>query len=166
MDFIKLSQLFWQAANFLIFYFVISRYVVPPISKMLEKRRKEIEEGLTFAQKAKKELEESEQTREQVLKKARVEAQVIVEEAKKKADVLIADAKVQAKIEADKEITTLMQRAESDIAKKYEQIDLEVVELAMAVVEKSLKNALEGTSSHDLVKKELSSLSKVKEYIK
>lgn len=166
MDFIKVSQLLWQAANFLLFYFVISRYVVPPLAKMLEKRKKEIEDGLHFSQKAKKELEESEQRREEVLKEGRLEAQRIVEEAKKRGEVLVEEAKEQARAEAQKEIVLMTARAEADFKKRAEQMDKEVVDLAIAVLEKSLRKSLEGTGSNDFVKKELSSLTKVKEYIR
>lgn len=166
MDFINISQLLWQVANFLVFYVVIARYVVPPVSKMLDKRKKEIEDGLSYAQKAKKELELSEQKREEILKQARIDAVRIVDEAKKRGEQVILEAHSQAKIEAEREYNVIVKRANEEIKRRQEALDKEVVELAMVVLEKSLRHSLAGTQGQDLVRKQLSSLTSVKEYVK
>lgn len=163
MEFISLPQFLWQLANFLLFFFVVSRYVVPPVQKMITKRQHEINEGLEFAQKAKKELEQSEAQRAEILKTARSEANTIVEEAKKRSETLIEEAKTKARSAAEVEAAQVHTRAQEQAQKRMSEIDREVIELALAVLEKSFKHTL--GSSHELVKKEVSQLSKVKEYV-
>lgn len=163
MEFISLPQFLWQLANFFLFFFVVSRYVVPPVQKMIAKRQQEIEHGLEFAQKAKKELEQSEVQREEILKTARLEAAGIVEEAKKRSEAIIAEAKSEARTQAETEVAQIQSRAHEQAQKRLADIDKEVIELSLAVLEKSLKQTL--GPSHELVKQEVAGLSKVKEYV-
>jgi F-type H+-transporting ATPase subunit b len=163
MEFISFSQFLWQVFNFLLFYFIVARYVVPPVQKMLADRQKEIEGGLEYAKRAKLEYEESNQKREELLREARLEGARIVEEAKKRAGVIVAEAKEIAQKEAQLEAQKVIASAETVAKARMENLDKEVIELALEVLEKSMRQTL--GDSHELVKREVSQLHKVKEYI-
>lgn len=163
MEFISFSQFLWQVFNFLLFYFIVARYVVPPVQKMLAKRQQEIEDGLEYARRAKQEYEESDRKREELLRETRHEGARIVEEAKKRAELIVKEAKVIAQKEAQLEAQKIVASAEAAAKTRMENLDKEVIELALGVLEKSLRQTL--GKSHELVKREVSALHKVKEYI-
>jgi F-type H+-transporting ATPase subunit b len=72
-----------QLILFLIAYFVLSKYAFAPIMKILEERRKRIEEAQLNAEKIKKQLAEAELRYQEILRKANQDAQVMLEESRK-----------------------------------------------------------------------------------
>jgi F-type H+-transporting ATPase subunit b len=72
-----------QLILFLIAYFVLSKYAFAPIMKILEERRKRIEEAQLNAEKIKKQLAEAELRYQEILRKANEDAQVMLEESRK-----------------------------------------------------------------------------------
>ena len=76
-------QLLAQVFNFLILIILLRKYLYKPILKMLEERRKKIEEGLKSSEQAKKELDEAEKKKAEIISKAKLEASKIMDEAKK-----------------------------------------------------------------------------------
>jgi len=72
-----------QLILFLIVYFVLNRFAFAPLLKVLEERRKRIEEGQLNAEKIKKQLAEAELRYQEILRKANDDAQVMIEELRK-----------------------------------------------------------------------------------
>lgn len=72
-----------QLVLFLIVYFVLNRFAFAPLLKVLEDRRKRIEEGQLNAEKIKKQLAEAELRYQEILRKANDDAQVMIEELRK-----------------------------------------------------------------------------------
>ncbi len=72
-----------QLVPFGIVYFVLNRFAFGPILKVLEERRKRIEEGQLNAERIKKQLAEAELRYQEVLRKANDDAQVLLEESRK-----------------------------------------------------------------------------------
>ena len=72
-----------QLVLFGIVNFVLNRFAFGPILKVLEERRKRIEEGQLNAEKIKKQLAEAELRYQEVLRKANDDAQVLLEESRK-----------------------------------------------------------------------------------
>ena len=66
-----------QAVAFLIFAVLCMKYVWPPLMNVLEKRQKEIADGLTAAEKAKKNLELANEGAKDTLRQAQAQAQKI-----------------------------------------------------------------------------------------
>ncbi|QQS61359.1 MAG: F0F1 ATP synthase subunit B [Candidatus Moraniibacteriota bacterium] len=79
-----------QLINFLIFFYVLRRFVFTPILKYLEERRKKIERGLEHAKKS-----------EELHKKVKIEAEKIVLDAKREAKEILSEAHKEAKRSAD-----------------------------------------------------------------
>lgn len=75
-----------QLILFLIVYFVLNRFAFAPLLKVLEERRKRIEEGQLNAEKIKKQLAEAELRYQEVLRKANDDAQVMLEESRKNTE--------------------------------------------------------------------------------
>ncbi len=93
------SQLFWLAVTFLVFFWLITKVVVPRISGILANRQGRISADIAEAERAKESTEKAAAAYEKQLADARAGAFRIAEEARGKAK---AEADVtRAKIEAD-----------------------------------------------------------------
>ncbi|MCL4200616.1 F0F1 ATP synthase subunit B, partial [Patescibacteria group bacterium] len=97
---IEPSLLLAQVVNFLVIMVVLQKLLYKPILTMLEKRKKEIAEGLHLTQKMREEEERLKEKQEKALAKAREDALQIIEDAKKQAKEtekeLVAEAHTQA----------------------------------------------------------------------
>ena len=71
-----------QVISFAIVAFLLRRFAYKPILGVLEERRQRIAEGLSNAEKIKKQLAEAEQRHAEILAKANAEAQKMVDEAR------------------------------------------------------------------------------------
>ena len=101
-----------QLVLFLIAFFVLSRYAFGPILKILEERRKRIEEGMLNTEKIKKQLAEAELRYQEVLRKANDDAQILLEESRKNNEAFS-----QREMDrAVKESAAIVERARQEIA--------------------------------------------------
>jgi F-type H+-transporting ATPase subunit b len=120
-----------QLVLFLIAYFVLSRYAFGPIMKILEERRKRIEEGQLNAEKIKKQLAEAELRYQEVLRKANDDAQHLVEESRRNNEAFS-----QREMEkAVKESAAIVERARHEIAsdrnRMVDEVKREMVSLVV-----------------------------------
>lgn len=93
------SQILWLAITFGVFYYVLSKTIVPRISTVLENRRDRIALDLQAAERMRQDADEAQAAYEQELASARKNSARIAGEARDKAR---ADADAQRKsIEAD-----------------------------------------------------------------
>ena len=93
------SQILWLAITFGVFYYVLSKTIVPRISTVLENRRERIALDLQAAERMRQDADEAQAAYEQELASARKNSARIAGEARDKAR---ADADAQRKsIEAD-----------------------------------------------------------------
>ena len=91
-----------QLLAFILFVWFCMKYVWPPMMKVLEEREKEISDGLDAASRGKRELEEAQVTKVEVLKEAKNEAAELVNQANQRASQLVEDAKTAAQEEAER----------------------------------------------------------------
>lgn len=128
-----------QAVAFLIFAVLCMKYVWPPLINAIEKRQKEIADGLSNAEKAKKSLEVANASAKEALQEARIQAQKIVDEAQKqRAEILD-----KAVAEADEEKAKILQHAKTEIEaernKAQEELRAHISALAVAGAAKILR---------------------------
>jgi F-type H+-transporting ATPase subunit b len=126
---------FWilvAALNFLFFLAVIQVFAFKPVSRMLDERRKRIEQGLRDADAARVEREEAANERLSVLAQARTEAEEILVRAQKLAD----DNRERDMAETRAQLEQMRERAAADINAEREralaEVRGQVAELALA----------------------------------
>ncbi|MDQ3238885.1 MAG: ATP synthase F0 subunit B, partial [bacterium] len=110
MDILNLSQILWQALNFILLYLVIAKFVVPPTQKFLRNREQEIQSGISNAEKVRLQLEDAEKLKSEVLENARIEGVAIINEMRIKADNLQVRLEDEAKVIAEKKVAELVLR--------------------------------------------------------
>ncbi len=77
---------FWTILAFLIFLFIISKYVVPALQKILEERRQLIDDSLTEAARARAEAEKLVAQSKAEMQKAYIQAEQYVVQARAKQE--------------------------------------------------------------------------------
>lgn len=98
---INWKLMFAQLINFAVLVFVLGKFVYKPIIKALDARKKKIEEGIEFSDKAKKELASVEVMKADEMKKAEVRGQEIIKKAE--TDAQRVSGEIAAGAEKEKE---------------------------------------------------------------
>lgn len=157
---VELPLLITQVVNFTIMLLVLTKLLYKPILTALDERKRKIEEGLAFSEKAKQEEEKLEQKREEVLAKAREEAKKILEAAKKEGGHLKEELVKEGKEEARE----LKAKMEKEMKGREEEIQAEIashtVEIATEMVKRLLPHILNEKGKHAFIEKQLTHLEK------
>ena len=151
----------WTIITFLVLFFVLAKFAWKPLLKMLKDREDMIRSSLNDAEKAQSELAKLNAEGEEIINKARSEAQAILSQGKaaaaKMKEATLNDAKEKAKSiteDAQKQIQIEKEKAIAEIKG-------EVVNLSLSVAEKLIKKNLNPEDNKALIDE---SLSNVKEY--
>ena len=135
----------WQVAlantiNFLIVFFILKKFVLPPIKKMIEERQKLINEGLDKTSMAETRLKEIDEMGKNTLREAKQEASKIITAAEKKAVEM--DSELQKSMEQKRKEATDLLRADFVKQREYaqEQISQEAISLVKKVIEKTVQS--------------------------
>lgn len=157
---IELPLLLTQIVNFTIMVIVLSKLLYRPILKALADRRKKIEEGLAFAQKARDEEEKLEAHKQKILKLAREEAGKILENAKKEGRQVKEDFLTDGK----KEVSCLKTKLEKEMKSRQEEMASDVmshtVDIAAGMVARLLPDILTDKDQHMVIVKQLNQIAK------
>ena len=150
----------WTILTFLVLLTVLAKFAWSPLLKMLKDREDFIKSSLEDAEKAQAELARLNAEGEEIINKARSEAQTILAEGKAAAsklkDETLNAAKDQAKsilTEAEKQI-----RVEKD--KAIEEIKSEVVDLSLSVAAKLIKKNISREDNQALIDESLENVTK------
>ena len=150
-----------QVVNFSIIVFVLTKLLYKPILAMLEKRRREIEEGLALTAKMREEEEKIAVKKQKVLDEARREGAGIIEESKKQGKEeekeIVAAAHIEALAIVEKghrEVTYQREAMEKGIRKQ-------AVSLGEHMAERLLASALSAQDKHALIQKQIKELGRV-----
>ena len=135
-----------QLILFLIVYFVLNRFAFGPLLKILDERRKRIEEGQLNAEKIKKQLAEAEIRYQEVLRKANDDAQNLLEEMRRNNEAFS-----QREMEkAVKEAAAIADRARHEIvSERVRMVDEVKREMVSLVVKTTAKVAGKVLSPED-----------------
>lgn len=142
-----------QAIAFVLFVAFCMKYVWPPIMAAIEKRQKEISEGLSSAERAKKELDLAQADATDQLKKAKAEAQVIIDQANKRKAQIVDEAKAEAEQERNKIVTQAKAEIDAERQRAREELRKQVGILAIAGAEKIIERSVDEAANSDIVDK-------------
>nr|WP_244868694.1 F0F1 ATP synthase subunit B [Photorhabdus noenieputensis] len=129
------------------------KFVWPPIMAAIEKRQKEIADGLSSAERAKKDLDLAQANATDQMKKAKAEAQVIIEQANKQKAQILDDAKVEAEQERNRIVTQAQAEIDAERKRAREELRKQVAMLAIAGAEKIIERSVDEAANSDIVDK-------------
>lgn len=151
-------QLVTQIINFVVLVFLLKKFLYKPILKMLDERKKKIEEGLHSAQEMKKELAQNQEKQEELLKLAREEGRSIVDEARKTAKKVGEDIVEEAKKESAAVVVKGKQEVEAQKKQLEKSIQEDTVTVASAIVEKLIGSIMTEKEQKHLIDKRIKEL--------
>lgn len=147
-----------QIVNFLIILVLLNKLLYKPILTMLEKRKKEIADGVAMSENMKHEEEKMQEKHEKVLSKAREEALSIIEDAKKQAK----DVEKELVAKAHEEALVILMRAKDEakeIARQSKMaIAKQAVELAVTMAKRLLDSIMNPKEQHAVIDSKIKDL--------
>jgi F-type H+-transporting ATPase subunit b len=120
-----------QIISFCIVAFLLHRFAYHPILKVLEERRRRIEESLANADKIKQELAKTESARQDVLKQANTQAAQLIAEARAAAARAQEAETQRAIVAAEQIIAKAREAAEQDYGRMMADLRREVGRLVV-----------------------------------
>ncbi|ANH71968.1 F0F1 ATP synthase subunit B [Ralstonia insidiosa] len=140
-----------QMVVFFILWWVVAKFIWPPLVKALDERAKKIADGLAAADKGKAELELANKRVEQALTEARNEGAQRIADAEKRAQMSADEIKQNAQAEAARIIAQAKAEAEQQTVRARESLRDQVATLAVKGAEQILKREVNAQVHSDLL---------------
>ena len=150
----------WTILTFLLLLTVLAKFAWNPLLKMLKDREDLIRSSLEDAEKAQTELANLNAERDEIINKARSEAQSILSEGKVAASKLKDETLKAAKDQAKSILTDAEKQIRIEKHKAIEEIKSEVVDLSLSVAEKLIKKNISREDNQTLIDESLENVMK------
>jgi F-type H+-transporting ATPase subunit b len=145
------ATLIAQMIVFLILIWFTMKFIWPPLTKAMDDRAHRIAEGLSAAEKARKELAAADARVAEEIKQARSEAMAIIDKAHQQANQIIEKAKQDAIVEATRQKATAAADIENMTHRAREELRGQVASLAVSGAEKILKREIDANAHKALL---------------
>ena len=145
------ATFFAQMVVFFILWWVVAKFIWPPLVKALDERAKKIADGLAAAEKGKAELELANKRVDQAMAEARTEGAQRVADAEKRAQLTDDEIKQNAQAEAARIIAQAKAEAEQQVTRARESLRDQVAVLAVKGAEQILKREVNAQVHADLL---------------
>lgn len=145
------ATLIAQMIVFLILIWFTMKYIWPPLMTAMDERAKRISEGLSAAEKARKDLADADARVADEIRKARVEAAAIIDKAHQQANQIVDKARQDAIVEATRQKATAAADIESMAHRAREELRGQVASLAVSGAEKILKREIDANAHKALL---------------
>ena len=138
-----IGLVFWMVVIFGVVFFILAKWGFPVITRSVEKRSDYIRDSRAAAEKARRSLEELDADRQRMLEETRAEQARMLREAARTRDDMLARAREDAQTEG----AAILGKAREEIAAEKEsalrEIRSEVSSLSLAIAEKVIRKDLE-----------------------
>lgn len=148
-----------QMFNFLILLVILRFLLYKPLLKVMQDREKRIDDGLENAERADQMLAESEQTRMETIKAAKVESHTILDSARKSGEEAKTGIIQEAESEAAKIIKNGQNVIEMERSKAAQELKEQAVDLIIQTAEKVLKEKIDPLRDQKLIEESLKNYS-------
>jgi F-type H+-transporting ATPase subunit b len=142
-----------QAIAFAVLIWFTVKFVWPPLLGAIEKRQKEIADGLAAASEGRNALEVAAKKSEATLTEAKQKASEIIAQAEKRASQIIEEAKNNAKAEGERILTGAKAEIDQEVNRAKEGLRAQVSVLAVAGAEKILRKEINAKAHSEMLSK-------------
>jgi F-type H+-transporting ATPase subunit b len=146
-------SLFAQAAVFFLLIWFTVRFIWPPLLNAIEKRQKEIADGLAAASEGRNALDAAAKKSEGTLNEAKQKASEIIGQAEKRASQIVEEAKGNAKTEGERILAGAKAEIGQEVNRAKEGLRTQVSTLAVAGAEKILRKEINAKAHSDMLSK-------------
>ena len=156
-----LGLLIWMLAAFLVVFFFLARFGFPVIIKMVDERKRYIDDSLSKAHEAAERLLNIKQEGEALIQEAREQQAKIMKDAATTRDAIIVQAQEKARDEGARIISEAKKQIEVEKQSAIRDIRSQVAELSIQVAEKILREKLSTDKSQmEMIDRLLDNVSK------
>ena len=134
--------LFWMTLVFIIVFLILLKWGFPSIVKMINNRKKNIDESIRHAHEADKKLANIRKEGESILQESREKQAQILKEAANTRDAIVEKAQDKAKEEGARLLKDARSQIEMEKKNAVQDIRSQVVSLSIQVAEKILRKEL------------------------
>ncbi len=149
-----------QIVNFLVILFVLKKFFYKPIVKMLDDRKKKIEESLKNADLIEEKLAQTEEKSAAILESARKNAEDLMADAKAEAQRIADAAAVEARASTEETLKKAMEQIQTEREKMQKDLENQTLDLVVATVKKVLGRTLKDSEKKALTAKSISQITK------
>ncbi|CAA9570365.1 MAG: hypothetical protein AVDCRST_MAG19-2715 [uncultured Thermomicrobiales bacterium] len=144
-----------QLIAFMIFIWLLWRFALGPIVRVLDERRDRISESMAAAQRMQAELAATAARNEEVLAEARRDAQQIVLNAREAGDAAIARARASADAQAEEYLGRAQATLRQETAQARQVLRQEVADLAVTAAGRIVRRELDPAAQARLIEETL-----------
>ena len=146
-----ISQIFWLTLTFGILYIILSKLILPKISKNLESRKSQISENIEAAEKHRENSDSKLKEYDHIILKSKLEANNIFKEAREKVIKDINSKKENLDKQIDEEIKKTEQELESFKKSSPEKINKIAIETSTELLKKLIGAEVNNSSISAIV---------------
>ena len=154
---ISLVTVAWHAVNFLLLLWLLQRFLLRPILKMLDDRSNRIRDSLAQAEEVRAQTARMEEESRGILDEARREGQQMLAQARTNAERIAAEATQRAQDEANH----IVERAKQELAREREQafqeLRAQIADLTVTAASHVIRRSLDDSAHRELVREFLAS---------
>ena len=143
----------WTVITFIILLVVLKVIAWKPILSALDSREREIRESLSNAAEARKQADSAVKDYNEMIAKARKEAQEVVTASKAAGEKVKAEIVADARLKAEKIMAENQAQIETEKNKAISEIKQNIVELSVMAAEKVIKKSI-NKNDHDAMIRE------------
>jgi F-type H+-transporting ATPase subunit b len=148
--------------SFMILFFVLSRFALPPITNMLDKRSENIRESLEKAEETRVEAERLFEDYKQQMAEARGEAAKVIESGRKVADAMKDDIVAKANEEAANIIVKAKETIQAEKKAAMAELQKSVADLSVAVAGRLIGAELSASDHEKLISQAIEEVGSLK----
>ena len=141
----------WTIATFLVLLFLLQRFAWKPLLQALENRQEMIRKSLDDAEQAKTDLQKVQEESNQIVVKARIDADAIIAASRADAMKLQEELRVKARAEADGIISNAERQIQQQTDRSLVQIREEAVDLSLGIASKLIQRNLAKEDNNALI---------------
>ena len=136
------SLIFWTSIIFIVFFILLRKFAWKPILGAVKGREDSINEALSSAETARREMQNLTAENERILQEARLERDSLLKEAREMREKMIADSKADAQAEGARMIEQAKTAILTEKNAAMAELKSQVSSLSLSIAEKVLKDEL------------------------
>jgi F-type H+-transporting ATPase subunit b len=148
----------WTIVCFFITLFVLKRYAFGPIQRVIDERRKRIQESLEEADRVRAEARRLLEEHRSLVGRARTDAEEILAEARRVADAQRERVREETEADRERRLEETRRQIQAETQRALEQIRAEVVNLSLIAAQKVTGKVLTDADQRRLIDEAIADL--------
>lgn len=143
--------LFGEILTFGVLLWVVTRYLWPRLTKSIEDRQKQINEGLEAAKRGQQNLKSVQKEIDLRLQEVRKQSEALLNQARQRCEIIIGEAREAAQQERDRILAKAAEDTKIEFHRVKEELEHQTSELALVMVEQLLREKIDINLNQKLI---------------